>query len=142
MRFVPFLVSKMLAKVGQKNDELILMVSDAKSDHGEIPEGFLQYFQEYRLMQAFTDHPEIGRVMFAAKEIKHGDDLLTIVVDPKKFADPAAVTPVKDNTSERVKRRFMMPLMSFLMVIALFIFMVKRRNSREAKKWQEQADRE
>jgi len=137
-----YLVAVLNAMVAQKNDELILKVSEAKSELGDIPAGFTQHLQEYRVMQPYTNHPQIGRVMFGAQEIKHGDGVLTIVVDPQKFANPKAIKPAENNASKRTQRRFLMPLMSFLMVGGLFIFMVRRRNAKEAKQWKEQADRE
>ena len=137
-----FLNALLYATVEKKNDELILKVSEAHTDAGLVPEGFTQHLREYRVMQPYTDHEVIGRVMFGAKEIVLGEESLSITVAPSEYTDPESIKPAEDDSADRKKRRTWMPLMSFLMVGGAFFFMVRRRNAKEAKKWQELADRE
>jgi len=125
-----------------KNDELILKISKVESVIGEVPEGFRNHLQEYRIMQPYTNHESIGRVMFGCESIVLGEGEMSLTVNPQKFADPKSVEPVKDNSAKKQQRRFLMPLMSFIMIGGLFFFMLRRRNAKEAKKWQDQANRE
>ena len=123
-----------------KNDELIYKVTAGDSLTGQpIPQGFLNHLQEYRVMQPYTDHDPIGRVMFGCESVSLGEGMLTLVINPTKYADQASIAPAKDHSAKKNKRRTIMPALSFLMVGALFIFMVKRRNAKEGQKWKERA---
>ena len=123
----------------RKNDEIVLNVTHIDSLEGEVPEGFLNHFQPYRVMAAYSDHPQLGRAMFACSEIKLASDQLTVQLDPVAFKDPKALETSKPKKKERSSG---MMLFSFLLVGFLFIVMVKRRNNKSAQALKKQAEQE
>ena len=134
----------MYAVPAQKNDEIILKVSKIESKVGEVPSEFVMNTSlvEYRVMAPYSEHPVIGRAMFACENITLESGALSITIDPAKYKDQAAVTPPEDNSDKKFQRRVIMPITSFIMIVVLFIIMVKRRNKKEGARWKAAADRE
>ncbi len=138
----PYLNGVLIGKPEVKKDEIILAITTVEPVMGTIPEGFLNNFTEYRIMQPYTDHPVLGRIMYGCEEILLGDGALTVVVNTANYADPAGITPKEDNTSQRQQQRYLMPFLSFIVILGLFFFIRHRRNAQEAQRWQELADQE
>jgi len=139
-----YLNGVMYAVPAQKNDEIILKVSKIESKVGEVPSEFVMNTSlvEYRVMAPYSEHPVIGRAMFACENITLESGALSITIDPAKYKDQAAVTPPEDNSDKKFQRRVIMPITSFIMIVVLFIIMVKRRNKKEGARWKAAADRE
>ncbi len=125
-----YLNGVMHAVPATKKDELILKVSQVDSTTGTVPEGFLQHLSEYRVMAPYSEHPVLGRIMFATESISLADDQLTLNVNGSKFADPASIkAPEKKN---KAKEQMPMLISSFILVLGAFFFISHRRNAKAA----------
>lgn len=133
----PHLNGKLFAVPAVMNDEVVLNATRIESRSGEVPDGFLKHFQPYRVMAKYSEHEQLGRAMFSCKEVTLSDGAVSFTLDGEAYADPEAVKYQGPDMEKKKKQTTVTTVCSFLLVGAIFIFLIRRRNAQSAKAMKE-----
>ena len=131
----PHLNGVMTATAEVMNDEIVLLAESIDSRVGEVPEGFLSHLQPYRVMAGYSEHPYIGKAMYACQKLSLVPGEIILSINPVKYIDPLAIAKEESNEKQQKKKMITTMICSFLMVSGFFYVVVKRRNANSAKRF-------